>query len=111
MAGKRINPRTGSVLRAIESFHDSNGLRFDTSDLHSDVARAYLVNSALAPSTLGTYRWVLTSTLDLDLGVDLSFPGSKGARPYSGAERSDLVSSARKRPGADPPRSCSSQLL
>ena len=95
MAGKRINPRTGSVLRGIESFHDSNGLRFDSSDLHSDVVRAYLVNSALTPSTLGTYRWVLTNALDLDLGVDLSFPGSKGARPYSDTERSDLVSIAR----------------
>ncbi len=92
MAGKRINPRTGSVLRGIESFHDSNGLRFDPSHLHSDVVRAYLVNSTLAPSTLGTYRWVLTNALDLDLGVDLSFPGSKGATPYSDADRSDLVS-------------------
>ncbi|NNN18938.1 MAG: hypothetical protein HKL84_03695 [Acidimicrobiaceae bacterium] len=48
MEHKRLDQRLESVLRVIAGFHDSNGLRFDCSDIDSDVVGAYLKSSTLA---------------------------------------------------------------
>ncbi len=59
------------------------------------MARAYLVNSMLTPSTKGTYRWIFSSTFSIDALGDLSFTGSKAPKPYSMDERAELISIAR----------------
>lgn len=95
MENKRLNQRPQSVVRAIADFYDSNGLLFDWSNIDPDLARAYLVNSTLASSTKGTYRWVLAETLGIDLKDGLSFRGSLALGPYSKDERAELISLAR----------------
>lgn len=95
MAGETIDRRCESILRGLEGFYDSNGLRLDRSNIDPDLVRIYLLRSTLASSTKATYLWALCSAFGLDRGVGPSFLGSKGATPYTLEERSELLSIAR----------------
>ena len=94
MESKRLDQRPASVARALAGFHESNGLAFDWTNIDSDLVRTYLKSSTLAPSTKGTYRWVISATFGIDLKEGLSFPGSLALKPYSRDERAELISIA-----------------
>ncbi len=95
MKTEELDGRTESIIKGVARFCSDNGLGGNPSLLSSpEIIESYLKSSTLAPSTKGTYRWVLSATFGIDLKKGLSFPGSLAPKPYSRDERAELVSIA-----------------
>ena len=97
MAGSPPTQRIASVRRRFAAFCASVGLEGAPDD--SDIIEAFVVRGLAGrrPSTKGTYRSVLGGRRGPDdtIGPLTPFRGAAAPRPYTPAERAELLSMAR----------------